>query len=136
MLALGSLTLALLAISCGQAGTKAPDSEGLSRTDDQREVTVKVTWNGRGDPPAFEVVLDTHSVDLDSYDLGLTSVLKTGRGQELAPTGWDAEKGGHHRSGNLLFGSLDQKELSGDHLELVIKDINGVPERSFHWDSD
>jgi hypothetical protein len=82
--------------------------------------------------------MDTHSVDLDRYDLKDLAVLKTGAGLELQPITWDAPKGGHHRSGTLVFPatppdgglSIDADALT---LTLVIRDVAGVPERTFQW---
>ena len=51
----------------------------------------------------FAVAMDTHSVDLDGYDLSTLVVLQTGDGRETMPVSWDAPKGGHHRKGKLVF---------------------------------
>jgi hypothetical protein len=45
-------------------------------------------------------------------------------------------RGGHHRSGELTFPATlpDGRPTSGGGpVELVIRDIGGVPERSFAW---
>lgn len=101
------------------------------------QVTVEVTWQGATAEPVFKVVMDTHAVDLDGYDLRQTAVLRTEDGSELRPTGWDAPKGGHHREGLLTFPSAtpDGKPVvtAGRAIELIIRDVAGVPERKYRW---
>jgi hypothetical protein len=82
--------------------------------------------------------MDTHSVPLDGYDLRQLAVLRTDQGIELTPNGWDAPVGGHHRKGTLTFpatASDGQPVLTTTtrEVELVIRDVAGVPERSFRW---
>src|SRR5687767_6640765 len=54
--------------------TGAAQAGAATRTSEGGQVTVKVTWDGAIDPPAFTVVMDTHAVDLDGYDLGQLAV--------------------------------------------------------------
>lgn len=101
-------------------------------------VTVKVSRINAVDAVAFTVVLDTHAVNLDAYDLVQLAVLRTPSGEEIAPLSWDAPAGGHHREGTLSFPSTATDGTSliqsdGGHLILVIRDIAGVTERAFHW---
>ncbi|MEO6456694.1 MAG: hypothetical protein ABIO92_00245 [Chloroflexia bacterium] len=103
------------------------------------DVTIQVTWQGPDAGMAFGVVMDTHSVDMDAYDLSTMVVLHTNDGRETAPVRWDAPKGLHHREGNLVF---SDKALDGSaflspgtrSVELVIYELAGVPTRSFTWD--
>ena len=101
-------------------------------------VTVKVSRLEAADAVAFKVVLDTHSVNLDTYDLGQLAVLRTPSGEEIAPLGWEAPAGGHHREGTLSVpavagdGSPLLQPDAGPVL-LVIRDIAGVAERTFSW---
>ena len=86
----------------------------------------------------FKVVLDTHSVNLDEYDLARLAVLRTAQDLESAPIAWDAPAGGHHREETLRFppvaddGSLFFEPGAG-HLVLVIRDVAGIADRSFHF---
>lgn len=101
-------------------------------------VTVKVSRLEAADTLAFKVVLDTHSVNLDTYDLGQLAVLRTASGEEIAPYEWEAPAGGHHREGTLSFPAVatDGSPLlqpDGGPLLLVIRDIAGVAERTFSW---
>lgn len=116
----------------------ATESANLRQTNDGGNVVVKVTWQGRAAGPVFTVALDTHSVDLDGYDLLRLAALRTDQGAEVQPSSWDAPKGGHHREGKLVFptAAADGSPLLGPQthtLELVIRDIAGVRERTFRW---
>ncbi|MBI4288822.1 MAG: hypothetical protein HY671_10390 [Chloroflexi bacterium] len=75
----------------------------------------------------FQIVMDTHSVDLDVYDLKELTVLRNGAGGEFKPTSWQAPKGGHHRDGTLAFASPDTSGLlttDSRFMELYVKDMN------------
>ncbi len=117
--------------------TAVPAGSALTQSSEGGQVTVKVTWQGASAGPVFKVVMDTHAVDLDGYDLRQTAVLRTGDGRELRPTGWDAPKGGHHREGLLTFPATTPDGtpviIAGRTLELVIRDVAAVPERKFQW---
>jgi hypothetical protein len=83
--------------------------------------------------------MDTHSVQLDGYDLRELAVLRTGDGREIEPLGWDAPKGGHHRQGVLTFPAQTAagEQLLGDDgqtIRLIIRDVAGVAERELSWD--
>ncbi len=95
-------------------------------------VTVAVTFLREGsDGPAFRVVLDTHSVNLDGYRFEEIVRLRDGKGGELAPTAVENPQGtGHHRSATVRFAWPDPKPKS---LDLVVKGVAGVPERLFQW---
>ena len=125
----GIILVGLFAASDGY-GAAAP---GLTRTHSGAGVTVKVTYlNPQGtDGSRFEVVLDTHSVNLDGYDLKELSVLRDETGKEYQSTQVENKESGHHREIILIF----PKSSSGaKRLDLVIKDIAKVKERSFSWD--
>ena len=106
---------------------------GLTRTHSGGGVTVKVTYlnpQGTGDA-RFEVVLDTHSVNLDGYDLRALSILRDETGKEYQSTQVENKGSGHHREIILIF----PKSSSGaKQIELMVKDIAGIKERSFRWD--
>lgn len=96
-------------------------------------VTVKVTYlNPKGsDGARFQVALDTHSINLDSYDLRTISVLRDDVGNTYAPTAVDNKGSGHHRETTVSFAKVAR---NAKRVELVIKDIAGVMERVFRWD--
>jgi hypothetical protein len=95
-------------------------------------VTAKVTYVNpkSGDDPRFRVVLDTHSVNLDSYDLKTLSVLRDDAGKNYLPTGVENKGSGHHREVTLIFPKVSPQ---AKRLEIVIKDVAGVKERTFRW---
>src|SRR5215204_2415938 len=109
-----------------------------SQTAQAGPVTIKVSPQPPGEGLAFTVVLDTHAVDLDRYDLSQLATVRNDQGTELQPERWDAPKGGHHREGALVFSVLgaDGTDLLAPGvvmLELVMRDVGGVPEMVFHW---
>lgn len=78
----------------------------------------------------FNIALDTHSVELDQ-DLMQIATLTDDKGSVYKPTAWEgAGPGGHHREGVLVFGPINPFPQS---IELKIKDMGGIPERSFKW---
>ncbi len=95
-------------------------------------VTVEVTWLKEvPEAPAFRVVLDTHSVNLDEYSFEEIVRLRDGRGGEQAPAAVEgAEGGAHHRQATVRFAWPDPKPSE---IELVVKGVAGVPERAFRW---
>jgi hypothetical protein len=107
----------------------------LARTQGGGGVNVTATYlNPRGDQEAkFDVAMNTHSVDLDGYDLKALSLLRDDAGNEQKPLRVEDEGGGHHRRVTLVFTKPSTK---AKRLELVIKDIAGVKARSFRWDLD
>ena len=111
---------------------------GATQTNEGGQVTIKATWQGPSAGSVFDVVLDTHAVDLDGYDLTQLAVLRTDGGREVRPIGWDAPKGGHHRQGTLAFPTTAADGIplitpGTRTIELVIRDVAGVPERVFRW---
>lgn len=103
------------------------------------DVTIRVTWHGPEAGTEFSVSMDTHSVDLDGYDLSKMVVLHTNDGREAPAIRWDAPKGGHHRKGTLAFSevALDGEPFvaaNTESIELVLYEVAGVPTRSFVWE--
>jgi hypothetical protein len=118
--------------------TSPATTQEKTRTNESGQVTVRVTWQEAAADLRFDVVLDTHAVDLDGYDLRQLAVLRAEDGREVQPIAWDAPPGGHHREGTLVFPATapDGTLLIGPTtriIELVIRDIAEVPERSFRW---
>ena len=95
-------------------------------------VTAKVTYLNPGttDEPRFQVVLDTHSVDLDAYDLKSITVLGDDAGKTYVSTAVENKGSGHHREATLGFPKVS---FDAKRVELVIKDVAGVKERVFRW---
>ena len=103
-------------------------------------VTVGVFWDGlvrrEGTLLAvpFQVTLDTHSVNLDGYDLAKLAELSNDSGQTVPPASWDARPGGHHRKGTLLFRVPADFVRAARFLQLTVRDVAGVRERQFRWE--
>ena len=120
----------------GATATTQPGT--MMQTNEDGQITIKATWQGRGAGPVFAVEMDTHVVNLDGYDLKQLAVLRTDQGQEIPPVSWNAPTGGHHRSGTLTFPATlaDGTPLIGSNtrnIELVIRNVGGVPERTLKW---
>lgn len=96
-------------------------------------VTVKVTLlDSKTDGDlSFQVVLDTHSVNLDVYDLKKIAVLRNDGGKDYFPKTVESKGSGHHRQSTLVFAKMAN---GTKRVELVIKDVAGVKERIFRWE--
>ena len=101
----------------------APQAAG-TRTAEANGVTVTATLLD-GDGVRLRVVLDTHTVDLASYDVVANSRL-VADGSELPAQGSSRvrDNTGHHVEAELHFDAQ-----RGQRLELVLRDLGGVPER-------
>lgn len=141
------VTVAVLAaagirlLSATSTAPVAPQPEAITadrtRVSEGGEVTVTATWQEPAEKPIFTVVMDTHAVDLDGYDLMQLAALRVDTGPELAPVGWDAPAGGHHREGTLIFPAEQAGKATVDAqsrtVELIIRGVAGVPERILTW---
>ena len=134
LVAVGSPARGAAAIAQGGVTPVAESTQ----TNESGQVSVSVTWAGSTSGLVFQVALNSHSVNLDAYNLGDLAVLRTGQGLELRPTSWVAPKGGHHREGTLVFpgqgpDGTDVLTSNVREMTLIIRDIAGVPERTFRW---
>ena len=95
-------------------------------------VAAKITYLNpkSNDDPRFQVVLDTHSVALDSYDLKSITVLRDDVGKSYAPTEAENKGSGHHREVTLTFPKVSP---DAKRVEIIIKGLAGVKERTFRW---
>ena len=111
-------------------------TNGLVQSDTGGSVTIDVEWITAEDGLLiFDVSMNTHSVDLDEYDLGELAVLRDDTGNEYHPVSWDSAPGGHHRKGTLTFpipDSLSQEKAK--YVEIVIRDVAGIKERVLQWE--
>jgi hypothetical protein len=116
----------------------------LTQEDTQGAVTVSATLLTPEKPRAdgklaVQVKLETHSVDLDQYQLEKLTVLRDAQGREVQPAGLESASGsGHHREAVLTFPGVDAAGtplLNPDAkaLTFVVRGIGGVPERTFRW---
>jgi hypothetical protein len=110
----------------------------MTRMDQQGAVIMEVTPLNLGTPAEtldFDVVLNTHSVDL-GMDLAALSTLTTDTGISMQATLWDAPRGGHHVSGKLVFPAVQDGKsiLEGTTiLTLIVVDVD-APSRIFEWE--
>jgi hypothetical protein len=147
---------ALSAVACGGDGgappaetpESLPTASPLTLSDGgQGGVTIQVTWVTpellaspqmveAGDLDlsrylAFYVRLDAESADLSVFDLSRISVLRDLTGGEYQPEAWLlSDVADNHREGLLLF---RRPELGPEGVELVIRGVGGVTERSYRW---
>ncbi|HSM72168.1 MAG TPA: hypothetical protein VK851_11550 [Anaerolineales bacterium] len=110
----------------------------MTRIDEQGMVIVEITPLNMGTPSdtlQFDVVLNTHSVDL-SMDLATLATLTTDTGITLQAMMWDAPRGGHHVSGKLIFPAVqDGKYILEGATKLTLTILNvDVPSRIFEWE--
>lgn len=111
---------------------EAPSSVSYeTKKDEQASVTVEVKpleLSPSASQWTFEVVLDTHSVELDD-DMAASAFLVDDKGKEYAALAWEGDPpGGHHRKGILKFQSFSQIDV----VQLKIRGIGGT-ERIFEW---
>ncbi len=119
------------------SATAAEERQVQTRIDSQGAVVVEVTPLDFGDEDElrFQVLMNTHSVDL-SMDISALSSLETELGVRVPAVSWDGPAGGHHISGILVFpAQVDgQSILAGARqLILVLRNIDAI-DRTFVWE--
>jgi hypothetical protein len=104
------------------------------RTSEGGGVTVEATPAGTADGNlAFSLSLNTHMVDL-SYDYRALATLRDDQGHVYPAAKWDGGSGGHHVTGKLFFSNNPLQSVPGvKWVELEIKDVAGMPLRTFRW---
>ncbi|GAB4577475.1 MAG: hypothetical protein Fur0022_02060 [Anaerolineales bacterium] len=121
-----------------QAGASAGSwGEGTLLVDDQGSVTVEVTPLNPANPGEtldFQIVLDTHSVDL-SMNLAELASLTTDTGKTVQAVKWEAPLGGHHVEGTLSFPvEVNNTPLLEEAATLTLTIVNlDAPTRTFVW---
>ncbi|MCL4416099.1 MAG: hypothetical protein M1365_05290 [Actinobacteria bacterium] len=111
-----------------------PDSDML-RSNSDGEVTIDVKYLGSKDNLlSFDIAMDTHSVDLDQYDLAKLSELTDDKGNKYPVVSWDSASGGHHRTGKLIFSQPDIQDEPSTFI-LIIRNVAGIAERIFKWEN-
>ncbi len=109
---------------------QSSDLPAMSGMEKGLKIEVKPVELNPDGPAKFSISLKTHSGSLD-FDLAAISELKDDKGKIYKPTGWDGSPpGGHHRSGVLSFPKI---EAGAKQIKLIIRDVRGVPERTFEW---
>lgn len=117
----------------------------FEKQDTQGEVTIKIAFlnptHQDEDYFNFEVYLNTHSVELDKYDLGEITTLFIGNNMKIMEgIEWEALGGGHHISGMLKVPREYEGEKTNyveeDFIELEIKDLADIASRKFKWEKE
>jgi len=95
-------------------------------------VTVVATLlKDQGEATAIKLALETHSVNLDGYRFEAIASLRDDTGNTYPVVGvQQATGGGHHRGAILQFGKVPPDAKA---IELIVKDVAGVKERTFRW---
>lgn len=105
-----------------------------TKTDEQGSVLVKATPIDLGKNTSqwkFTVTFTTHSEELDQDPTKVISLIDD-KGNVFEPLSWEGPgSGGHHREGTLIFRSINSVPK---YIELRIKDVGGISERSLIWD--
>ena len=111
-------------------------TNGLVQSNTGGSVTIDVEWvKADGTSFVFKVGMDTHSVDLDQYDLGKLAILRDDTGNEYRPASWEAAAGGHHREGTLTFPLPDSvRQGKAKYVEMTIQDVAGIKQRVLKWE--
>jgi len=117
-------------------GSSQGPTNGLVQSNTGGSVTIDVEWIKAEDGfLIFNVAMNTHSVNLDQYDLGELAVLRDDTGNEYHPISWDSAPGGHHRRGTLTFPVPDSlSQGKAKYIEMVIRDVAGIEERILRWE--
>lgn len=124
--------LAVWIIAARKNTAPAQPSTYQTQTKEGGNVTVIVTPQelAISKPPIFQIVFDTHSINLD-FDVAQVSELHDDQGNTYGTPVWDgAPPGGHHRKGMLTFPTPLKQVLA---ISLILKDMAGVKERTFVW---
>lgn len=128
----GSPTKELAPVANQASEQSATKQNWETKTEEQASVTLVVTpidLSPNSKEWKFDVVMDTHSVELDQ-NMTKIAVLVGDQGKEYKPIRWEgAEAGGHHREGVLIFNQIKPNSKS---VELKIFNIGDVV-RSFTW---
>jgi hypothetical protein len=125
------ITTGALVACGGDDDTSALTSALPARQVDSGAVEVKITPARLDDTgAAFEIVLDTHSVEL-ALDVAAAATLEVD-GTAWSVDGWDGSRpGGHHREGTLRF------TAGGPASGIARLTITGLPEPvEATWDLD
>ncbi len=135
------LMVAFIAAGCSspsqtQDTSSSQPTNGLVQSNTGGSVTIDVEWTkAENGYLIFNVDMNTHSVDLDQYDLGELVVLRDDAGNEYRPVSWDSASGGHHRKGILTFPLPDSlSQGTAKYVEMVIQDVAGINERVLKWE--
>lgn len=139
------ITTAIVGAACASAQATPPDvpssmptaraAGGELGVQDHEAGAVSVAAFWLADPtPVARVSLDTHSVDLEGFDLAVRARVRLDGGPWIAAAKWDARRDAHHRSGTLSFTSLDPRAFASARvIELEVREV-AVPSHLLRWE--
>lgn len=119
----------------GMMGERAEAEGPMTQEKTAGAVTVNATFKNPGviggkEGLVFNLNLDTHTADLDTFNFGEGVILRDDMGKTYKPTTVEPTGSGHHRSALLRFTNPGEVKS----LELVVKDLSGVKETVFKWE--
>lgn len=108
-----------------------PKAQNISRLEkEENNVTVAVTYlpqKSDGKSIAFEVTLDTHSVDLSSFNFQKDVILEAS-GKTKTPQKVKEEEGAaHHQKAKITF------EKTKPPFNIIILNLENIPRRQFQF---
>ncbi len=112
--------------------TQAQD-KFISQENDGENVKIIVTPKtlAVGEKPSFNIVFETHSVDL-AFDVTQINSLVDQKGRVFDQSIWEGTApGGHHYNGILTFNEVLSKT---EFVKLIIRNVSDIPERIFRWE--
>ena len=114
------------------------EENSLTKTQSEGAVAVKATLlqeKSNKNKLVFEIVMNTHSVDLLQYDISNISEVSFGTEPATRNFKWDASSSdSHHMMGYLIWNG-DVKD-GYENISLNIKGIDQIPSRVFNWQKD
>lgn len=138
-----SADLEVIAVKNEIDASAPQDSLSVMQVDAQGAVAIGVSLvnldNHPKDHLEFDVLMDTHSVDLEQYDLAqMSQLFLDGILYPVETMEWRITEGeGHHLRGRLIVigTSLDSAVLEvADVLELKITELDDISTRVFRWE--
>lgn len=107
---------------------QASTPSGATKENSGGEVTVGVTPVVVGATElGFDVAVNTHSVDMSTFDPKKQIVLIGLDGKDILPGNVEIEGSGHHQKLQITFSKVEKP------WKLVVRDVGGVPAREFVW---
>jgi len=119
-----------------------PDAEGvedgLTKTQSQGVVVVKATLlpeKSTNSKLVFEIVMNTHSVDLQQYKISQLAEVSFGSDPNTQNFKWEpSSKDSHHMMGYLTWnGEVNTGYVN---ISLNLKGIDDIPSRVFIWNRE
>ena len=130
------IVLAVIIIAAIWVGNaSAISKKKLRRINKEGPVTITATYQNPLQEGLSEITfnlqLDTHSVNLDQYQLNKLSFIKVNNGELQPALSWQPKGASHHYKGTLEFAGPAPDGMKS--LQLIVRGVGGVEERIFDW---